>query len=353
MWVGDDGVMKTTLDLLRGLAVAGGHALFNRFDTIQGPVMIVSGEDPEGVLRNRADAICRGHGWNADATLANVHVLCLAGVDMREREWQDRILAAAREIKPVLVIFDPLAEIATGDENSNSERSALARAFRRICGEVGASVDIVAHYKKPQGDNPDARKADRIRGANAIAKASRTTYAVERGPDDTIIVECLKFSRGKLRDRFAVRPYIVTAEDNEAIWHSARFEYVSVQEAVLDAAHTFVLEQLAGGVRMSTTDLKEAATASNQRRPSGSKISGVSISRAIKVLEMRKAIDFTPGDKGAKQWGLCLPGNLGNQNNVLAGQPDCLPGNHSGDESCLPSPLMGGNQASRTSEVAA
>lgn len=331
--VGPDGVMKTTIAETIGLACAGGYKLFGRFGTVACPVLFISGEDPEGVLRNRADALCRGHGWDSDRVLGNVHVLALAGVDMRSPLWQQHIGAAVAALKPGLVIFDPLAELATGDENSNPERGILVRAFRQICADSGATVLIIHHFKKA---TEGTGKADLIRGGNALKNAARATYALEKGPDGGIVIECVKFSRAPKRATFVVRPHVTVDERNEALWVSARLEFTSVREATLDAADQFVRDALAGGARMTTTDLKAAAK--------GTGVSGADIARALKILTALKAIDFEPGERGAKLWGLTLPvdSRQGRQGgNDLAGQATTLPGNLKSGPSTLPATVGG------------
>jgi hypothetical protein len=129
----------------------------------------------------------------------------------------------------------------------------------------------------------------------------------------------------------------VTDDDDELHWQSARFEYVTPRDAALDAAHTFILEQLADGVRLNTSDLKKAATESNKGKTA--KISGQAISSALTVLQVAKRIDFVEGDRGAKLWGLTLPTNSrqGRQGgNDLAGQGATLPGQPQFPDATLP-----------------
>src|SRR5262249_44774301 len=63
-----------------------------------------------------------------------------------------------------------------------------------------------------------------------------------------------------------------------------------------------------------------------------------------------RRIDFEPGPKKAKLWGLvCLPTNSRQPRqpeNQLAGQPEPLPGNQPDGRFCLPSPFRGKQQPS-------
>lgn len=319
-WVGgDSGVMKTTVAMHVACAIAGGRRAFGRFATREGPVLIVSGEDPEAVLRNRAEALCRGHGWPPGEVLPRMHVLALAGVDLRDAAWQRHLLAIVRELQPVLVLLDPYFELTSGDENSNSDAKPIVRFLRALTQPSDATVLVVHHFKKAA---EGVSKTDLFRGASALLKASRMTYTLERGQDGEILVENQKFSRAAKREKFALRATIATDEANEAVWSSARFEYVSADQARFDAAENFVLRTLADGLRFNTSELKEQAK--------GTRVSGADIARALRSLGMRKLIDFEAGARGAKYWGLpnaTLPGNLGKVKNDLAGQGATLPGN--------------------------
>lgn len=339
-FVGEDGSMKSTLTHLLCAARAGGYQ-FLGFETEVSHSFIVSEEDSAPVIANRLRAICRGQGWNPDVVLANVHILAKSEVQLSSRAWREHLLKEIRATQSDLVILDPLAEMLTGEENSNSEARPVIQSMRALTrASDDASVNVIAvhHFGKPSDGK---RQADLIRGASAFRRASRFTYAIEH--DDVaheLKVTCLKLSRGEKLKPFVVRYYITADVDNAVLWHSARFECISVQEATLDKAEQFVRDQLAAGDRMNTTQLKDAAK--------GTGVSGADISRALKHLEMRRHIDFVEGAKGSKMWGLvCLPsdsGQPGQPEIQLARQPECLPGNGSDAEFCLPSPFRGKQQ---------
>jgi hypothetical protein len=336
---GEDGSMKTTLALHLCGAMAGGYKALGRFATTPGPVLFVSEEDSAGVLRNRLEAICRGHGWNIEAVLRNVHVFAKAEVRLTDAAWRSHLMAQIKRLGAKLVVFDPWVEVTTGNENDNSEGRVLLQIVRTFTKPTGANVVAVHHFGKPAEGK---RQRDRIRGNTAVPSGSRFTYVVEH--DETVHelkVTCLKLSRGEKLTPFVIRYLIETEDNNRAVWRSARFEYVTAQVAIIDKAEAFVLEQLGLGERMNTTELKAAAK--------GTGVSGADISRTLKLLEMRRLIDYEMAEKGAKRWGLVLvaehSGQPGQPENLLAGQPDCLPGNQNGADVCLPSPFRGKQDA--------
>jgi len=311
---GEDGLFKSTIACAIGAALAGGYRLFGRFQAIQVPVLYISEEDPEDVVRNRVEALCRGHGWNVDTVFERFHILALAGVNLKDPGWVTHLADCGKLIQPGLGIFDPLAQIDAGAENDNDERKRIVATLNLLSRAAKCHFLTVAHFKKAA---EGVSKSDLIRGGNALAKASRQTYTVAEGPDGSVILENIKFSRAKKRERFVVRPLIETDANNQAVWTSARLDWVSVAVAKLDDAEGFVLEQLSAGERLTTTDLKNAAK--------GTGVSGADVSRALKVLEMRKLIDFLPGSNNAKLWGP-IAGQAGQAEKEVAGQPTRLPG---------------------------
>jgi hypothetical protein len=339
---GEDGALKSAIVQHLSGAVAGGYRAFGRFKAVQGPVLFISEEDPAPVIRNRIEAMCRGHGWDLHTVLDNVHVLAMAEVRLMSLGWKTHLLGLIESLDIKLVVLDPWGEFGTGEENSNTDGRNLVQVVRTLLKPTGANVIAVAHYGKPaEGKRP----RDRIRGNTAFSSASRFTYAVEHDEAARELrITCLKLSRGAKLPPFVVRYVIEHAADNRAVWTVARFDYASVLEATLDRAEAFVVDQLGAGDRMNTTDLKAAAK--------GTGVSGQDISRAIKSLEMRRKIDFEQGAKGSKLWALsCLPGDSRQpeqQTIQLAGQPECLPGNQPEDEFCLPSPFRGKQQPAST-----
>jgi AAA domain/DnaB-like helicase N terminal domain len=341
VFAGRGGSFKSSTALHTAAAVAGGYKVFGRFQAEQGPVLIVSEEDSAPFMRSRIVAICKGHGWNVDRVLRNIHFLALEGALLTGEKWPAHLVAEVKRLKVILVILDPLRELTAGEENSSTEMQPVIRAVKALIAPTGATPIVVHHASKPSGERT---KADRIRGAGSILDASRLAYFFEKGDgsDAPITVECVKASRSEKLPPFVVTTQIVTAEGNRLKWLSARFEHITIRQAEYDQAQAFVMELLAAE-RMTTTALKGAAK--------GTKVSAVMISGAIKSLETLHAIDFVEGPKGSKLWGKRVVAEKSRQ----PGQPEeqgefSLPGNQNACPATrpnavgwLPAPL-GGNQ---------
>lgn len=315
--VGDGGSYKSTTTLHLAAAIAGGRDAFCKFETVQRPVLIVSAEDGAGVLYNRTEAICRGHGWNFTEVATHMHYLALAGVSLSNASHVAQLAAMVRQLDAGLVVLDPLAELTDGEENSASEMRTVIKAARSLTKPTGAAVMLVHHAGKVVKDK---REQDRIRGSSAFHAAARAIYLMDPR-DEGVGVTCLKFSRAAKRAPFVLARTIEADPANEAHWIRARFEFTGLKEAALTRAETHILDQLEGGVRLSTTELKTAAH--------GTGISGPDLARALKLLEMKRRLAFDGGEPGkAKQWylvapPLTLPSEVGQGRQ---GTPSTLPG---------------------------
>ena len=295
VWAGAGGSGKSSASHETAGAVAAGFAVFDRFATREaGPVLIVSEEDSGGLIRNHIEALCDGHEWPAADVLAQVHVLCFAQVRIDEAHWQQHLIEETQRLGAKVVFLDPLFELTSGEENSNTEAKAYVRFLRLLAAETGAAVVVVHHVSKPAEGRG---KRDRIRGASALYDAARIVvwFAEDiRG----IAVEPLKFSRGETPKRFVIGRTVDTDPGNRLVWRSARLRYLTSEVAQEHGAETLVREGLALTPGLTSTELKELAKGTPG-------VTAIEMTQAIKSLHNRGVITFDPGPRNAKFWRLC------------------------------------------------
>jgi len=75
-----------------------------------GPVLFVTGEDDEDLIRNRAEALAAGHGWDRTRLLSNFHVFA-EGVDLDQSRWQRPLVEITRALRIRLAAFDPVGDL--------------------------------------------------------------------------------------------------------------------------------------------------------------------------------------------------------------------------------------------------
>jgi phage/plasmid primase-like uncharacterized protein len=292
--VSDDGAGKTTVLLSILCAMAAEERVLDRFTVTGGPVLFISEEDSCEVLRNHAEAIARGHGWDIGRIHERVHVLALEGVQVEDDKWRRLILEEIRRLGVVAVGLDPYADLTRAKENDNDETRPFKSFLREICA-LGATP-FVCHHAGKAGEGK--RKRDRIRGASALAAAARSILFLEETPAG-IAIEPLKLSRSVRHEPFVVSRKIDADAENPACWVRARLSYVAEHEAEERSADAFVLGLLDKHEAPTTTELKGYAR--------GTGFSGEDISQALKRLQADGRITFEAGARGAKHWRLTLP----------------------------------------------
>ena len=287
-WTGDGGCFKTTTALALAAALAGGYRAFGRFATKQCPALFISEEDGSALLRNRLEAIVRGHGWDPGRVLPGVHLLAKAGLLLEDAGCQAHIRAEIQRVGAKLVVFDPYSGLTSTAENSNDEVKPIIRFWRSLNLD-GVTVLVLHHAGKPQEGQ---RSIDRVRGASSLNQAARFAYMLRH--TGALSITCLKMSRAEPLERFAIEPKITAAEDNATAWHSARLEYLRQEKADEDEAERFILSQLERYEPVNSSGLKDAAK--------GTGITAIEISNGIRRLHAVGKIDFEKGPKNSKNW---------------------------------------------------
>lgn len=309
---GEGGSFKTTFMLEICRAVASGDAPFGYapFQGVAGRVLYVTEEDSLDVLVNRLRALTvAGHPKKQKSkttpkqrrnrrlkqVLPNVYVWVRPGGLLSDRDWQQELLKVAGDIRPRLIVLDPLSAMLP-DESSNPEASLVMRFIRTLAATTGAAVVIVHHLGKFARGK---RVLDLIRGASAYNAASRAIFFLKR-QDDGAAVQCLKMSRSVLQPEFRIHLRVRTRENDSATWSIARLSYRLQAEYEKNRAEELVIQLL--------TDSAEPPTSTELRRLSkGSGVSVVDFSDAQKHLHERGEIDYKEGPHTARLWYVTKP----------------------------------------------
>ena len=291
MIVGPDGQGKTTILVHILCATIVGEPVFDRFDVLEGPVLLVSEEDSADVLANHAAAIAKAHGWDWERIRGGLHVLALTGVQLDQSVWREHILSEIKRIGAVAAGFDPYADLTSAEENSNDQVRPV-KAFLREVGKAGATP-ILCHHAGKAGKPGEKSKKDRIRGATALGAACRSILFIEHN-DMGLTVESLKLSRARAPRPFVVSLDVESDEGDTANWQRARLLYVTERQAEEDAADRFVLDTLERYPFSNSTEIKELAK--------GSGLAAPQVSAAIKRLHLLRRIEFEAGKRNSKHW---------------------------------------------------
>lgn len=138
---------KTWLGLDMALSVATGTACLGRYAVpASGAVLVYLAEDALAVVRQRVAGMARHRG--IELNRVDMHVITAPVLRLDRETYRQRLLHTARQIRPRLLVLDPLVRLHGIDENHAGEVAELLAYFRALQRELDLSVLLVHHAKK-------------------------------------------------------------------------------------------------------------------------------------------------------------------------------------------------------------
>ena len=181
---------KSWLTLYLGICVASGTRVFNRFDVEQGRVLVFSAEGGPGLARQRAGALCRAMGL--DLATLDIDIITRRSLRLDKPETVELLHRTVEQLRPALLILDPLRKLHTGDENDAGAVEELLAPLFDIQAATSCAIMIVHHMGKAPSVGKDARRqGQRLRGSSAFHGATDSALylsASGEGKDKTVVV---------------------------------------------------------------------------------------------------------------------------------------------------------------------
>jgi len=159
MFYGAGGSKKTYSALHLGICVASGKPWLGH-KTIQSSVLVIDEDNGERHTADRIEEIARG--LNVDKTTP-IQYISLTGYKLDKKEDVSEITQLIEHTSAKFVIFDVLAMLMEGDENSKQDTQPIFTALRKLADTRGISVLIIHHSGKTASAGP--------RGSSAISGA--------------------------------------------------------------------------------------------------------------------------------------------------------------------------------------
>jgi hypothetical protein len=271
MFFGDPGTKKTYT--MADLAVC--VALIKRWLGYQVKgckVLIIDEESGELRLARRLGAAIRGEGGDENLP---IEFVSLANFKLDKKEDLPEIQHLIEETGAGLVIFDALAEIMDGDENSKQDTQPVFNALRKLSELTGATIIVIHHSNKAGG----------YRGSSAIKGALDFMYKVESEDDSDIIT----FRSEKARDGKS------SSFSAQAHWTDDKFWLTPVEfmpgAKKMTAGMRYALDYLRAHGDSSIDDIKKAVDYVSERQAAD----GI---RALSKPEWALAYRVNPGESG-------------------------------------------------------
>ncbi len=155
LWVGEGvGIIgaapksyKTWIALEMALAVSSGTPCFGRFGVPEaGPVIAFFAEDSLAAIRERILAVCIARGL--DLERLPFHLVSSSTLRLDSREDQERLRDVIAQIRPRLVVLDPLVRLHAGDENDSGHIGRLLGFLRSLQRDFGTAIVLTHHNRK-------------------------------------------------------------------------------------------------------------------------------------------------------------------------------------------------------------
>jgi RecA-family ATPase len=157
---GPGGIGKTLLAQQIGTAVAVGRELFG-FQVEKGPVLGLLCEDDDDELWRRQMRVNEWFACDMDQ-LDNLHLQGRAGLENTLAVYpgtgaptveifHELIRGAAQELRPVLIILDPIAQLYGGNENDRFQVSHFINLVGGLAREFDCAVLLLGHPAKADG----------------------------------------------------------------------------------------------------------------------------------------------------------------------------------------------------------
>ncbi len=138
---------KTWLGLDMALSVATGTACLGKYTVPEpGPVLVYLAEDALPVVRERIEGMARHRGLDLGPVEIDVITVPVLRLD-RDRD-RARLWETARQLRPKLLLLDPLVRLHGIDENHAGEVAELLAYFRSLQRQLDLSVLLVHHTRK-------------------------------------------------------------------------------------------------------------------------------------------------------------------------------------------------------------
>jgi hypothetical protein len=171
---GNPKVGKTFLAAQIALAVAANAEVLGKPPRLSGPVLFYGAEDSLPALRTRFDGLASVAGLSLQEIPLFLLDIPVLRIDREHDLSRLRTTIEARH--PRLLVLDPFIRIATIDENSSAEVSAVLASLRAIQRDYETAVLLVHHARK----SPSAHPQLALRGSGDFAAWSDSALYLTR-----------------------------------------------------------------------------------------------------------------------------------------------------------------------------
>lgn len=154
---------KSWLGLDLAVSVASATPCLGRFRVAHpGPALVYLAEDALPDVRARIDCLCRSRRLAIEGQ--DLHVVAEPALLLDDERDRRRLRGAVAQLRPRLLVLDPLVRLHRLDENNSQEVSGLLGYLRALQREHDVSIVLVHHTSK----RSHARHGQSLRGSSDL-----------------------------------------------------------------------------------------------------------------------------------------------------------------------------------------
>ncbi|HXX23574.1 MAG TPA: AAA family ATPase [Terriglobia bacterium] len=251
---------KTFLALDLAVAVASGTPCLRRFPTPRaGRVLLFAAEDALHIVRARLEGIA--HAAAAEFQSLDIHVITAPVLRLDHQEHQQALQATVAELKPTLLVLDPLVRLHAIDENVAAEVAPLLAYLRRLQRLHQTAVALVHHARKGAAHE---RGGQALRGSSELhAWGDSNLYLRRQGQQLLLSIEH-RAAQGADRVLLALKanpPALALEAIDQPSSDTAPIQpscLSRVELLLADATTPLSQKQVREAVRMRTSDVSQA-----------------------------------------------------------------------------------------------
>jgi hypothetical protein len=167
---------KSWLGLDIAVSVASGTACLGRFEVMSpGPAVVYLAEDALPRVRDRVDHLCRHRGLSLGSL--DLHVITAPSLRLDRLDDQRALDQTLSDLRPRLLLLDPLVRLHRLDENSAADVSGLLGFLRELNRRHDLALVVVHHMAKRSRRDP----GQALRGSSDLhAWTDSACYLVRR-----------------------------------------------------------------------------------------------------------------------------------------------------------------------------
>lgn len=245
---------KTWLGLDLALSVATGTTCLGKYPVPEpGPVLVYLAEDALPVVRERVEGMARHRGLDLGGV--EIHVITSPVLRLDRDPHRTRLFQTAKQLRPRLLLLDPLVRLHGIDENNATEVAGLLAYFRSLQRRLDLSVVLVHHTRKNAAGGVAAGQG--LRGSSDIHAFGDSNLYLRRTRERLVL-------SSEHRAAPAAPPVYLELVANNA--QTTHLEVIAeLQDENRRSLQEQVLDLLARGEVFTRTKLRDVLSVKNER----------------------------------------------------------------------------------------